>query len=193
MKSEKSLMSEGRGPLSEILLTIHADTGDVNIAGFNKPHQKAIIIPALLFGFIIWAAQFASDQYLISTGFVGMRSTVFPIMAFIVTPLLLAVAGIVSEIIWKKEQGTVWTLWIPYTAGFLGMSIAFLIFRIVSSANQYLPYMAPGILPRLAYVTGNIIIYFPILLMVSAIFAFFSLAGGYGMHRKLVHEKKRAD
>ena len=159
----------------------------------DKPHRKAIIIPGLLFGFIIWAAQFASDQILIRAGFVSVRSTLFPIMAFIVTPLLLVVAGIVSEIIRKKEQGSVWTLWIPYTAGFLGMSIAFLLFRIVSSANQYLPYMAPGILPRLSYMTGNIILYFPVLIVVSTLFAFFSLAGGYGMHWKLAREEKRPD
>jgi hypothetical protein len=159
----------------------------------DKPHQKAIIIPGLLFGLVIWAAQFASDQILITAGFVSMRSTLFPIMAFIVTPLLLVVAGIVSEIIWKQEQGTVWTLWIPYKAGFLGMSLAFFLFRVVSSVSQYLPYSDPGIVPRLAYMIGDFIIYFPVLIVASTLFAFFSLAGGYGMHGKRARDEKRPD
>jgi len=160
---------------------------------FTEPERKAIIIPGLLFGFIIWATQFASDRVLIMTGIVSMRSTLFPIMAFVVTPLLLVVAGIVSEIIRNREPDTRWAPSIPYAAGFLGMSVAFLLFRIVSSANQHLPYMAPGILPRLAYVSGNLIMYFPILLVISILFACFSFAGGYGMHWKLAREEKRPD
>jgi hypothetical protein len=158
-----------------------------------KPGLRAIIIPGLSFGLIIWAAQFASDQYLISTGFVGLRSTVFPLMAFIVTPLLLLITGIVSEIIRNREQDTEWAPSIPYNAGFLAMGLAFLLFRIVSSFNQYLPYMAPGILPRLAYVTGNLIMYFPILLVISIIFAGFSFAGGWAMHRILMRKGQQSD
>ena len=73
-----------------------------------RSELRAIIMPGLSFGVIIWAAQFASDQYLITTGFVGMRSTVFPIMAFIVTPLLLLITGIVSEIIRNRELDAEW-------------------------------------------------------------------------------------
>jgi hypothetical protein len=182
-----------RVQLPEILLRNHADNGDVILTVFKKPGIKAIIIPGLSFGVIIWAAQFVSDQYLISTGFVGMRSTVFPIMAFMVTPLLLIITGIVSEIIRNREQNTGWTPWIPYKAGFLAMSLAFLLFRIVSSVNQYLPYMTPGFLPRLAYVTGNLIMYFPILLVISTLFACFSFAGGWGMHWILMRKGKRPD
>jgi len=158
-----------------------------------KSKLRAIIIPGLSFGVIIWSAQFASDQCLISSGFVGMRSTVFPIMAFIVTPLLLLITGIVSEIIRNRELDTGWAPSIPYKAGFLAMSLAFLLFRIVSSVNQYIPYMAPGILPRLAYVTGNLIMYFPILLVISTLFACFSFAGGWGMHRIRMRKWKRSD
>jgi hypothetical protein len=148
-----------------------------------KPYIKAIIIPGLSFGLVIWAVQFASDQYLISTGFTGMRATLFSITVLIVIPLLLVITGVVSEIIRNRERDTGWTLFIPYAAGFIAMSIAFLLFRIVSSVNQYLPYLSPGIMPRLSYVTGNIIMYFPVLIVISTLFAFFSLAGGYGMRR----------
>ena len=158
-----------------------------------RSELRAIIMPGLSFGVIIWAAQFASDQYLITTGFVGMRSTVFPIMAFIVTPLLLLITGIVSEIIRNRELDAEWAPSIPYKAGFLAMSLAFLLFRIVSSVNQFDPYMSPGILPRLAYVTGNLIMYFPILLVISTLFAGFSFAGGWGMHRILMREEKDPD
>jgi uncharacterized membrane protein len=121
-----------------------------------------------------------------------MRATLFPVIAFIVTPILLLITGFVSERIRNREQDTKWTPWIPWTAGFLAMGTAFLLFRIVSSANQYVPHMAPGILPRQSYMTGDLVIYLPVLLVICTLFAFFSLAGGYGMHRKLVREEKRA-
>jgi len=149
---------------------------------------KAVIVSGLLFGIIIWAAQFASDQCLIMTGFVSLRSTLFLIMILFVTPVLLVIAGAVSEVMRNREPGTRWAPGIYYLTGFLGMSSAFFLSRVVSSANQYLPYMAPGILPRVSYMTGDIIMHLPELLVISTIFAFFSLAGGYGMHRKLKRE-----
>jgi hypothetical protein len=175
----------------EIEYKHHRDSGYEELTVLIKSGLRAIIIPGLSFGVIIWAAQFASDQYLISSGLVGMRATLFPVMTFIVTPLLLLITGFVSEIIRNRGQDTKWTPWIPWTAGFLAMGTAFLLFRIVSSANQYVPHMAPGILPRLSYVTGDFVIYFPVLLVISTLFAFFSLAGGYGMHWKRVREEKR--
>jgi hypothetical protein len=135
---------------AEIEYEHHREVGYEESAVLIKTELKAIFFPGLSFGVIIWAAQFTSDQCLISSGFVGMRSIVFPIIAFIVTPFLLLITGIVSEIIRKREQDTEWAPSIPYKAGFLAMSLAFLLFRIVSSVNQYLPFMAPGILPRLA-------------------------------------------
>jgi hypothetical protein len=165
----------------------------VNFTEFHKPDIKAIIIPGLSFGIVIWAAQFASDQYLISTGFVGLRSTLFFIMVACVIPVLMVITGVISEVIRNREACSGWTLFIPYKAGFLAMGLAFLLFRIVSSVNQYLPYIPPGILPRLAYVTGNLIMYLPILLVISTLFACFSLAGGWGMHRILIRKGKRTD
>jgi hypothetical protein len=157
----------------------------------TKSALHAIIIPGLLFGIIIWAVQFASDQCLIQSGFMSMRSTLFPIMALVVTPLLLVITGIVSEIIGNKMGDSGRTRSVPYAAGFLAIGLAFLLFRIVSSMNQYHPTMAPGILPRFSYVTGNLIMYLPILLTICTLFAFFSFAGGFWMHRVLIKKRSR--
>jgi hypothetical protein len=58
---------------------------------------------------------------------------------------------------------------------------------VKSSADQYLPMIAPGLMPRLWFITGKVILSIPFLLMIGAIFALLSLAGGYGIHR--IHEK----
>lgn len=175
----------------EIYYGHHNDIRYEESAVYAKSDLNAIIIPGLSFGIIIWAAQLVSDQCLIISGFVGMRAILFPVMALVVTPLLLVIAGIASETLRKREGDTRRALSIPYAAGFLAMGLAFLLFRIVSSVNQYLPYMAPGILPRLAYVTGNLTMYLPIHLAISTLFAFFSLAGGWYMHRKTCSPDKR--
>ena len=72
------------------------------------------------------------------------------------------------------------------------MELAFLLLRVVSSVNQYHPIMAPGIQPRLACVTGDLIIYPPVILPIRILFAFFSLAGGWIMYGILMR-KREAD
>jgi hypothetical protein len=148
-----------------------------------KPALAPVLVPGLLSGFIIWAAQFAGDQILIATGFVQFRSILFPIMLLLATPVLLAAAGALSERTWNREQGTRWTLLIPCLAGFLGMGCAVFLFRTVSAFNQYVPAMLPGILPRLSYVASSLVFHLPEGLVVSACFAVFALAGGWYAHR----------
>lgn len=157
----------------------------------EKSRWWAIIIPGISFGIIIRAAQFASDRFLFFTGLVSMRSTVVPVMVFIVTPLLLVMTGVVSEIIRNRHQVTRWTPFISPAAGFLAMSIAVLLFRRVSSVNQYIPANAPGILPRLSCVAGDLVMWAPALPGISTLFSVFSLAGGYAMHKKLVRDEQR--
>jgi hypothetical protein len=60
-----------------------------------------------------------------------------------------------------------------------------------SSMDQYLPFIEPGLIPRLGFVIGEVIITLPFLLILGGIFALFSLAGGYCAHRVLKKARNR--
>ncbi len=154
---------------------------------FKKPGRSAIIGPGFLFGFIIWAVMSGSDAFLTSTGNVGLRSTLFLFMVIFVAPVLLIITGIVSETIRRRENRSGFTLQIPYLAGFLAVLVTGFLYLIKSSADQYLPMIEPGLVPRLGFMTGTVIMTMPFVLMIAAIFALLSLAGGYGIH--CIHEK----
>ncbi len=157
----------------------------------KKPGRGAIIVPGLLFGFIIWAAISGSDRYLTATGDVGMRSTLFFWMVFLVLPILLSAGGAVSEIFRCRENRTCWAPGISYLAGLLAVMVAGILFMTESSMDQYLPFIEPGIIPRLGFVIGTVIITLPFLLIIGLIFALFSLAGGYCAHRVLKKARNR--
>lgn len=150
---------------------------------FKKPGRVAIIVPGLLFGLVIWAVITGSDNYLTSTGDVGMRSTLFFWMVFFVSPLLLSAGGVFSEILRRRENHTSWEPGIPYLAGLLAVIVACVLFVTESSMNQYLPFIEPGLIPRLGFVIGSVLISIPFFLIIGAIFALFSLTGGYCAHR----------
>ena len=50
--------------------------------------------------------------------------------------------------------------------------------------TQYVPFMEPGLLNRIAFVAGYTLFCMPAILPVSGVFAFCSLAGGALTHRK---------
>lgn len=157
----------------------------------KKPGRVAIIVPGLLFGFIIWAAISGSDRYLTVTGDVGMRSTLFFWMVFLVSPVLLSACGAVSEIFRCRKNRTGWMPMISYTAGLLAVMVAGILITAESSMDQYLPFIEPGLIPRLGFVIGKVIITVPFLLIIGVIFALFSLAGGYCAYRVLKKARMR--
>ena len=148
-----------------------------------KPHMKAIIIPGLLSGFLIWLLFSTGRDFFLSM-FGEFRPVMTIIMAFIIVPVLLVITGAISEKIRKRDPVAGRELLVPYCAGFLGVFVACNLIMAVFSANQYVPYLEPGLMPRLAFVTGYAIFIFPVVMLVSAVFAGFSLAGGWLMHRR---------
>lgn len=151
---------------------------------FDKPGCRAVIIPGFVSGILIWAVVFASDRYISATGHMEMRFTVFSLVVLLFVPLFLIAGGIVSEIIRNREGRTGWTPLISYLAGFLGGSTAVILTAVTASVDQYVPYLDPGMMPRLAFVSGSVMMYLlnPVSLSVIAIVSLFSLAGGYLVH-----------
>lgn len=155
------------------------ETRIVDFTVFSKLNNPAIIIPGLVSGFIIWIAFFLNYAGIIPVWTQAHRAVFIELF---LAPLLLVIAGAVSEIIRSREERQGWTPWIPYSAGFLGAGTAgFLVFTD-TAVKQYLPLLEPGIAPRLAYVAGHVLMCIPIIIGISAFFALFSVVGGICMH-----------
>jgi hypothetical protein len=151
--------------------------------GFSFPDRyrcAAVIVPGLFAGFLIWGIILATDAYLN----IGTRADRFAFVAFIVAPVLLATAGILAELIRKWHRSTGSAPWTWYLAGLIGASVALSLMLAAGAMTQYVPFMEPGLLNRLAFVVGYVLFCLPIVLLISAVFAFFSLAGGALIHRK---------
>jgi hypothetical protein len=159
----------------------------------DKPGFGAVIIPGFISGFLIWTVVLASDSYISAAGHVELRSTVFSLVVLLFVPLFLITGGILSEIIWNRVGHSGWTPLVSYLAGFLGCSTAVVLTAITASVNQYVPYLDPGMIPRLSFVPGSVIVALlnPVSLSIIAIFSLFSLAGGYIMHIIRIRAEKR--
>jgi hypothetical protein len=156
----------------------------------NKTDLKAIIFPGLVSGFLIWLLFTIGRDFFISV-FDESRPVMTIIMAFIIVPVLLVITGSVSEKIRKSDPGAGRGLLVPYCAGFTGVFFGCNFVMAGSYATQYVPYLEPGLIPRLAFVSGALIFIFPVVIMVSFFFAGFSLAGGWYVHRNSNQEKER--
>ncbi|MFA5236583.1 MAG: hypothetical protein WC362_01850 [Methanoregula sp.] len=157
---------------------------------FSRPGRSAIILPGLLFGILYPAIFFVTMTYLEPTLPSGLKGGFLSLaMVFLIAPALLFSTGIASERLRSREDRAVWRPWIPYLAGFVGAVLAIFIIIIGMYMDQYVPYMEPGLLPRLAFVAGMELFCLPVLLAISTVFACFALAGGYAMNRR----SKRAD
>lgn len=157
---------------------------------FEKNNTNAIIIPGMLFGILYPAIFFMTMAYLEPALPAGMKGGFLSLfMVFFIGPALLVITGIASGILQSREDPTVWTLWAPYLAGFLGTAVAIFLIIIGMYVNQYVPTMAPGLLSRLVFLVGMEIFCLPVLLIISTFFAVFALAGGLAMHGR----SKRAE
>ena len=154
----------------------------------KKYGLKAIIIPGLSIGIIIWTAFFISHSGMISTGTRADRAIFIEVF---IAPFLLVIGGAVSEIFRRREQQSAWTPGIPFFTGFLGAGTATIMLFTGTAITQYLPLLEPGLVPRLTYIIGHVMMNMPIIIIVSIVYALFSLAGGYGMHWKMKREEER--
>lgn len=147
---------------------------------FRKPDLQAIIIPGILFGILYPALFLWAMGYLEPALPSGLKGGYLACtLLFLGAPVLLLMTGFVSENLILRKSRTGWVPFIPYCAGFLGVFLACNLMMTISSAHQYVPYMEPGLMPRLAFVTGYLIAILPGVLLVRALFPVFSLAGAY--------------
>ena len=107
-----------------------------------------------------------------------MRSTLFFWMVFFVSPVLLAATGSIAELLRNRYLGSIAAPWTWYLAGFIGAVTAISLVLAEGAMTQYVPFMEPGLLTRVAFVIGYMLFCLPVVLPVSAVFAFCSLAGG---------------
>jgi len=155
----------------------------MKFSALGRPLRSAIIIPGLLFGILYPALFFSAMRYLEPILPPGMQGGfLFLVMVFLIAPALLFVAGIASAQVRSREDQAPLNPWISYLAGFLGAAMAVFLIILEMYWNQYVPTMASGSLPRLAFLAGMEIFCLPVLLIISTVFAFFALAGGCTMH-----------
>ena len=155
----------------------------MKLPALGRAGRSAIIIPGLLFGILypvlFFSAMTCLEPFLppgIKGGFL------FLVMVFIIAPVLLFIVGIASALVRSREDQAALNPWISYLAGFFGAAMAVFLIILGMYWNQYVPIMAPGLLPRLAFLAGMEIFCLPVLLIISTVFAFFALGGGYTMH-----------
>jgi hypothetical protein len=146
----------------------------------ERYRYTAVIVPGLLAGVLIWGIILATDAYLN----VGTRTDRFLFVAFIIAPILLAATGGLAELLRMRFHNNGPAPWTWYFAGLIGASVALSLMLAAGAMTQYVPFMEPGLLNRLAFVVGYVLFCLPIVLLVSAFFAFCSLAGGALAHRK---------
>lgn len=156
------------------------------IRTFAQSRAYPIIIPGLLFGILYPVLFLSVAMYHDQANQSGLSwgPLIVAIDLLLIAPALLGMTGAFSEKLRQQGSCSDRVLTGSYCAGFLGVFVACNLIMGVFSANQYVPYMEPGLMPRLAFVTGYAIFIFPVVMLVSAAFAGFSLAGGWLMHRR---------
>lgn len=149
---------------------------------------SAVIVPGLLFGIVIWGVISGGSHWLTAVGMEGWRSTLFMVTMLTAVPLLMIAVGALAYTIFERASPKIWNASVPYLAGFIAGICCGCLFAIESGLTQYLPILEPGLVPRLVFTAGRVIIYLPFVALLSAIFALFALVGGYFMYH--IGEKK---
>ena len=155
---------------------------------YKKYFFSAVITPGLLFGIIIWAVISGGSTWLTATGMEGWRSTLFMATMLTAVPVLMIAVGAIAQKIFLRDHPGIWNASVPYLAGFVAGLGCGCLSAIESGLTQYLPILEPGLIPRLIFTAGRVVIYMPFVALLSAFFALFALAGGYCMYR--TREKK---
>ena len=152
----------------------------------DRARIRAILIPGLSAGILIGAVIGGGDNFLTSTGMVGMRSAYFGSVAFVAGPAILFVAGFAAERLRYRADPTEtgYMPGIPYAAGFLGAFVAICLMFLIEylmlpvSAQNVPPFIPPDIPGRLAYTSAYILFCLPVILPVSCVFGLCSWIGG---------------
>jgi len=155
----------------------------MNIPPVIRLRRSAILIPGLLFGTLIWAAISGGSAWLTAIGQAGGRATLFMTTMLTAVPLMMIAAGAMAEWLAGHTPPAAWKPSVPYLAGFLAGLCAGCLSAIESGMTQYLPLIEPGLIPRLAFALGRVIMYMPFVAVLGALFALFALVGGYCTYR----------
>jgi len=157
----------------------------MKFAAFSLSLRSAIFIPGNLFG-ILYSILFIAATICLEPALpYGLKGgSLACTLVFFIAPALLVIAGAVSGTICLGKPHADRGLLVPYCAGFLGVFVACNLIMAISYTNQYIPYLEPGLIPRVVFVTGALIFIFPVVMLVSALFAGFSIAGGWLMYRR---------
>jgi len=161
----------------------------VNVLSVIRFRGSSVIVPGLLAGIAIWAAISGGSAWLTATGHEGGRATLFMATMLTAVPVLMFAAGAAAAALYRRDHPGVRRLAVPYLAGFFaGLGAGFLV-AVESGLNQYVPHMLPGLLPRLAFTVGRVIVYLPFVAILSVFYALCALFGGYCTYR--MREKVR--
>jgi|GEM_PF-1445772 len=163
----------------------------VNVLSVISFRGSAVIVPGLLAGIAIWAAISGGSAWLTATGHEGGRATLFMATMLTAVPVLMFAAGGAAAAMHRRDRPGAGNLRVPYLAGFFAGLCAGFLMAVESGLKQYVPHMLPGLLPRLAFTAGRVIIYMPFVAILSIFYALCALAGGWCIY--LMQETKLPD
>ncbi len=138
----------------------------------------SILEPGIFAGCLIPAVLLLADPIAGATG--RMRAEIFPALLFTLVPLILFLAGGISARLSRASCPERGQLERAYLSGVLGGVIAVALFAFQAGMTQYHPLLAEGLVPRLGFAFGMLILYLtqPVFLALICLLSLFSLAGG---------------
>jgi hypothetical protein len=137
-----------------------------------------VLVPGVICGGLIPSLMLAIGP--LADVFAVQRSYLFPIIMFIIAPVVLVIAGWASVAIARRGDDNNHLLLKSYFTGILAGLVAFALFSFGAAMNQYVPVLPPGMVNRLVFASGMTVAYLtnPVILGIVAIYSLFSLAGG---------------
>lgn len=150
---------------------------------YKNSKLSAVLLPGIFFG-ILLGLIFSAGIQILESALVGVpRAHIYLVMLLIAPPIILMATGIASEKILRRNPFVTFEPLVHYCSGFLAAFIACNLIMAESYMSQYVPYLESGFFPRIAFVIGILIFISPVLIIVSGLFAVFSLAGAWLTHR----------
>lgn len=144
----------------------------------GRTRISSILLPGILAGCLIPTVLLLVDPIAEATG--RMRADIFPALLLTLVPLTLFLAGGISARLAGASCPKRGQLEGAYLTGVLSGVIAVALFAFEAGMAQYHPFLAEGLIPRLGFAFGMLILYLtqPVFLALIYLLSLFSLAGG---------------
>lgn len=138
-----------------------------------------VLVPGIFAGCLIPAVLLLADPIAGATG--RMRAELFPALLFTLVPLILFLAGGISARLAGPSCPERGRLEGAYLSGVLAGIIGVALFAFEAGMTQHHPFLAEGLIPRLGFAFGMLILYLtqPVFLALICLLSLFSLAGGF--------------